>query len=294
MNPRLTKPTTSASVDPATLFGPAAAPVNTGRVVAVGMVVLTALVTATTAGVTVIVIVTQRVAVAVAMTALVDVETTSALVIVDESDLVVTVVDVRVVVLVVVPEVMILVCTLTIVDLVDIVEDLVEDLVEVMVALVEDLVELLTTLLLTDGCHPAAGLSSFLLKCCVDLDEVEAGIMADMALLEELMVALLDDIIIDELILELILELIIVAIVDMGAIPAVTVIVIVHGAVETTFMTGAINMHVESGGAAIFEEDIIIICAFASDAAARAVAVWVILTILEGRDVWASKKDCLQ
>jgi len=116
--------------------------------------------------------------------------------------------------------------------------------------------------------------------------------MADMALLEELMVALLDDIIIDELILlddiiidELILlELIIVDIVDMGAIPAVTVIVIVHGAVETTFMTGAINMHVESGGAAIIEEDIII-CALASDAAARAVAVWVILTILEGRDV---------
>jgi hypothetical protein len=57
-----------------------------------------------------------------------------------------------------------------------------------------------------------------------------------------------------------------------GAIaPAVTVTVTVHGAVDTTFWTGAINMHVDSGGGgAIFDD---MDCAPARDTAARAVMV---------------------
>jgi hypothetical protein len=65
-------------------------------------------------------------------------------------------------------------------------------------------------------------------------------------------------------------ELIIVDIVTGGgSAPAVTVIVIVHNGVDTTFWTGAINMHVESGtGADVFD---VTDCAPARDAAARAV-----------------------
>jgi hypothetical protein len=67
-------------------------------------------------------------------------------------------------------------------------------------------------------------------------------------------------------------ELIIVDIViGGGSAPAVTVIVMVHNDVDTTFWTGAINMHVESGiGAEVFD---VTDCAPARDAAARAVMV---------------------
>jgi hypothetical protein len=121
------------------------------------------------------------------------------------------------------------------------------------------------------------------------------------ALAEEVAIIIMDvDILLDELII-LLVELIImllcwfsitalgeVIIVDgviIGAAPAVTVTTIVHGADDTIFMTGAINMHVDSGigGGDIFDEDIIIaediICALASDAAARAAIIWVIMTI---------------
>jgi len=119
------------------------------------------------------------------------------------------------------------------------------------------------------------------------------GMAEDVAILLELIiideVILLELIIIDEVILleliiidEVIILLVEVIIVDIGGIaPAVTVTVTVHEADDTAFMTGAINMHVDSGIAdeAIFEEDIIV-CALASDAAARAAIIWVILTIL--------------
>jgi hypothetical protein len=271
MKPRLTS-MTSASVDPATPFE-LAAPMNTGRVVAVGRVVLAALVTGTGCGVTVTVIVRHLVDVGIIMG--IDVVTTKALVITVVVGLLIIIIDEVFV------EVVTIFCMLVTLDLVDVVMALVDEVIDL--DMVEDLVDMvmlfvdeeLMAFMTTGGLYLP---SSFRLKCWVGfLMEVVAAFItimadADEALLDEVIVALL------EIMLELILlgMLIIVDMVFGGAIPAVTVIVIVQEAEATTFMTGATILHVDSGGgAAIFED---IICALASVAAASAVAV--ILTIL--------------
>jgi len=101
--------------------------------------------------------------------------------------------------------------------------------------------------------------------------------MLDMLIDDALLDVLIDDALLDMLELcwfsiATLGELIIVDIVTGGgSAPAVTVIVTVHNGVDTTFWTGAINMHVESGtGADVFD---VTDCAPARDAAARAVMV---------------------